>query len=94
MSPDATIRRHRLVVYRELPEGGGLMHLETGSFYALNTTGALIWDLVDDGITFDELVEALESSLATPPPDLVGEVTAFLDEMLDRQLVEVLSPSS
>ncbi len=94
MSPDATIRRHRLVVYRELPEGGGLMHLETGSFYALNTTGALIWDLVDDGITLDELVEKLESSLATPPPDLVGEVTAFLGEMLDRQLVEVVSPSS
>ena len=93
MSPDTTIRRSHPVVYRELPDGGGLMHLETGSFYSLNTTGALIWDLVADGITLQELLTALEASLVSLPADLPGEVTGFLDEMADRRLVEIVTPT-
>lgn len=90
--PDATVRRSAELVYRELPEGAGLMHLGSGAFYELNTTGALIWELIEGGVTFDELVSSLESSIDEPPAGLAEEVRGFLDDLVERKLVEVVTP--
>lgn len=90
--PDAVIRRSPRLVYRELPEGAGLMHLVTGSFFALNSTGTLIWTLLEGGVTFDELVASVERSIAQTPPALVDEVSGFLDDLAERDLVEIVTP--
>lgn len=90
--PDSTVRRSAQLVYRELPEGAGLMHLGSGAFYALNTTGALIWELIEGGVTVDELVASLEDSIDDLPTGLAEELSGFLGELAERDLVEIVTP--
>ena len=85
------IRRSPRLMYRELPEGARLMHLDTGSFYELNSTGTLIWSLLATDVTFSELVASVERSLVEPPPALADAVGGFLAGLAELDLVEIVT---
>lgn len=86
---DRRLRRSPRVVYRTLPDGAGLLHLDTGTFHQLNHTGVLIWELLDEGATLEEVVTAVASQVSEPPPDLEGEIATFLDALTELGLVEL-----
>jgi hypothetical protein len=87
---DVKITRSEGTVHRELAEGGGvLLNLESGSYYSINLIGLLIWDLIADGCTFDELLTHLRSRVADPPADLDVDIRDFLGQLEHRQLIEV-----
>lgn len=90
MIDSAVIRRDPKVVYRELgeDEGGVLLHLETGQYHGLNKTGAAIWSLIDGVNTFAEIVVKVRGQLAAPPTDLEQDVTVFLDDLRQRDLIQ------
>lgn len=80
------------MVFRQVQEGIGLLQLATGSFYRLNTTGALIWDSMEGSPTRAELLASVTRQLASSPSDLAEQLDAFLSAMSDLQLIEVITP--
>jgi hypothetical protein len=86
---DGVIRRNPQVVYRELAGEGGavLLHLDSGAYHGLNETGILIWSLIDDERTFDDLVAEVREQLEDPPDDLDAETERFLAELRARDLI-------
>jgi hypothetical protein len=88
---DEVVRRSERAVFRELAgnEGGVLLHLDTGAYHGLNPTGTLIWNLIGDGSTFANLVEGLRSQLTDTPADLEADVEAFVQDLLERDLLTV-----
>jgi hypothetical protein len=90
--PEAVIRRGAELVYRELPEGAGLMHLGDGAFYSLNSTGAVIWDLIEGGVTFAGLVASLVRSIPDAPDGVADEASSFIEALAERDLVEIVIP--
>lgn len=89
--PDITIRRNERAVFRPLEEGSGgvLLDLDTGEYRRLNTTGALIWELIADGVTRDDVVAGIRDRVEQPPADLEGQVDAFLAALAERGLISV-----
>ena len=82
------LRKNPQVVYRALAgEGGVLLHLESGAYHGLNEVGTLIWSLLDEERTLDELVTELHERLLDPPEDLRGEVERFLADLRERDLL-------
>lgn len=73
--------------------GGVLLHLESTAYFQLNELGATIWQVVQEGATFDELVGRVRSLLDHPPADLEADVARFVDELTARGLV-VFDPLS
>jgi hypothetical protein len=93
---DATvIRRNQRVAFRSLTgqSGAVLLHLDTAAYHGVNEVGGLVWDLVNDGIRFDDLITQLQSQLGEVPPSLTEDITDFLEELRARDLV-VLEPPS
>jgi hypothetical protein len=90
---DEVVRRSERAVFRELSgnEGGVLLHLDTGAYHGLNPTGSLIWNLIGDGSAFANLVDGLGSLLTDTPADLEADVAAFVEDLLERDLL-TLSP--
>ena len=81
------IRKNPQVVYRALAgEGGVLLHLESGAYHGLNEIGTLIWGLLDEEKTFDQLVAELRDHLLDPPDDHPGEVERVLADLRERDL--------
>jgi hypothetical protein len=86
------IRRSPEAVFRPLQagEGGVALHLESGQYYGLNETGVLIWTLLHEEPRFADLVGELRSQLVDVPVTIDKDVAAFLQELSERSLIEVI----
>ncbi len=71
-------------------EGAVLLRLDTAAYHGLNLTGAFLWERVTDGITVEELVRAADAAFEDAPEDLPSEVVAFVGDLLERGLLEVV----
>jgi hypothetical protein len=78
------------VVVRSLQEGEGAvaLHLQSGAYHGLNDVGALVWEMLEEPRTADELVAGIREHIPTAPPDFDADVRAFLDALAERGLVE------
>jgi hypothetical protein len=90
IEPSSRPARNENVAFRRLAagEGGVLLHLESGEYHGINEVGCLIWELLDGQRTVEAVAVALRDDVEDPPPDLVHEVTVFLDSLRARGLVQ------
>ena len=79
------------VVFRELAseEEGVLLRLDNGQYHGLNRLGCVIWQLVGDGTTLDNLIAELRPQLESVPERLEAEVEAFVSALVARGLLAV-----
>jgi hypothetical protein len=86
---DQMTRPNPRSTFRELAEGSGgvLLHLDTAAYHGLNEIGVAIWSLIQPGITFGALVDALRSQITDAPAALDDDVATFLDDLRQRDLV-------
>jgi Coenzyme PQQ synthesis protein D (PqqD) len=86
---DQMIRPNPRSTFRELAEGSGgvLLHLDTAAYHGLNEIGVAIWSLIQPGITFGALVDALRSQITDAPAALDADVATFLEDLRQRDLV-------
>ena len=64
-----------------------LLHLESGEYHGLNEIGCRIWELIDGERTGANVIETIRAEVDDPPPTLDDDVTAFIDAMLERDLI-------
>ncbi len=88
LTPGQILRRSGDVVCLEVHQGAGLMDLRTGGYFALNRTGALVWELLEQSPTVEQLLAEVQA-LAGPLPNVEAEVMAFVGELRARNLIEV-----
>ena len=89
----ATIRRGDDVVFRELQgEGAVALRLETGQYHGLNDVGRVIFELTETPTTFGEIVAGVRARVDDPPEGLEDDVSRFLEQLAERDLVEIRAP--
>lgn len=75
------------VVARRLGDSAVLIRLTTNRIYELNTTGARIWELVQQGLSRDDVVGRLAGEFSGPATTLGRDV----DELLHTLQAEGLT---
>jgi len=86
------LRRSPQAAYHELADhrGGVLLRLDTGAYHGVDAVGALVWQLLEGGPTFEELLPLVAGELdAAPPTGFDIEIERFLAGLRDRGLIEV-----
>lgn len=85
------IVRNPRVEYRKLAEGGGavLLNLDTAAYHGLNETGSVIWESIGDGKALEDVVPEVASFFEDAPPSLMQEVTAFIEDLVERDLLRL-----
>ena len=88
--PATTIRRSPDVVFRTLEEGQGgvLLHLQSGEYHGLNQFGCVVWRLLEQEQTLDSLSAAVRAEAEDVPDDADQQLSAFIDELRERKLIE------
>ncbi len=66
-----------------------LMTLESGECLGLGETGSDVWRLLGQPTRLEPVVQALEEKYNAPPGVIEQDVVELLEEMLQRQLIEV-----
>jgi hypothetical protein len=92
-STEMIIRNPR-VEYRKLADGGGavLLNLDTAAYHGVNQTGSMIWETVGDGKPVGEVVPQVAALFEDAPPALDQEVTLFIEDLVERDLLRVQPP--
>jgi hypothetical protein len=88
------LARSPRAVHRRLSEGEGsvLLHLDTAAYHGLNDVGTAIWERLERPSTLDELYGALEGQLDGAPPTWRDDVRAFVEALLERDLLRRAEP--
>lgn len=92
MDGEVRIRRNDRVVYRDLEEGGVLLDLRSGRYFSLNPVGALIWRLLEEGPTIEELAGRVRNATSDVPALVEVQVSRFVHGLADEDLVELQQP--
>jgi Coenzyme PQQ synthesis protein D (PqqD) len=65
---------------------------DLASIYSFNSTGSLIWQLLESPKCFDELVNVVESEYAVERDRAEQDVKQFLHDVLAADLVQIREP--
>ena len=66
-----------------------LVHMRTNKYLSLNETGSLIWDMMRNGKTLEEIAARLESSFDVTREEAQHSVIALVRELASAQLIAI-----
>jgi hypothetical protein len=91
VSLQSIVRRNPRAIYRKIGEdsGGVILHLDSAAYHSVNPTGALIWSLLETEKTLEDLVAELRQHQPDFPADLESDVAEFIDELQQRDLIQL-----
>ena len=69
-----------------------LMTLDTGECLGLGDTASEVWRLLDRPTQLGPLVTSLSETYQAPPGVIEQDVIELLEQMLDRNLIELQGP--
>jgi hypothetical protein len=75
------------IVARRVEDELVLVDLETNRIYSLNPTGARLWELLGEGRTRAQIVDALAGEFDATDADVAGEVDRLLASLQSESLV-------
>jgi hypothetical protein len=78
---DAQLRPHPDVVWRQVGDEVVLVNLKTNRIYALNVTGARLWELLESGADRPAIEQTMLSEFDVEATQLQEEIDRQLDEL-------------
>ncbi|MGE8135119.1 HPr-rel-A system PqqD family peptide chaperone [Novosphingobium subterraneum] len=67
-----------------------LLNVQAGRYHELNEVASRIWELLAQPIDEDDIIATLEAEYDVPAADCRDQVAAFLSELRDRGMLEVV----
>src|SRR5712671_4491146 len=68
-------------------DGAVLLDIEQGLCFSLNPVGTRIWEMIKDGRSVDEILDALEQEFRLPRSQLLADVSDFVKQLENKRLV-------
>ncbi len=84
---ETTLRRTDRAVHGDLPEETVLLDVDAGTAVRLNSTGAWIWEQLEQPRQVSELASGLAARFEIDEGRALGDVVAFAREMARRDLL-------
>jgi PqqD family protein of HPr-rel-A system len=76
------------VSWRDVGDEAVVLESTTGTYLTLNPTGKLLWRALEQGATEAEMAAMLVEQYGIDEEQAAGDVTAFVDRLRARRLVE------
>jgi len=75
------------VVFKRLEDRMVLVHLTSNQIFELNHTGARVWELLQEGVSGDTLLDRLSGEFEVESPTLRDEITSLLSDLVNEGLI-------
>jgi hypothetical protein len=90
MTPASRIRVPPEVLARPVGDEAVLLHLVSGTYYALDPVGARAWQLLERGDTLGEVCATMVGEYEVEPAELERDVFALVRQLAEHALVDVV----
>ncbi len=87
IGPESRLRRRDRVLVQRAADTVVLLDLEGGQYYALDEVSARVWELCDGTLGVSSITEHIGTEYDAPVSTIYEDVVAFLEEMLDENLL-------
>ncbi len=78
------------VVAREVAGEAVLLNLSSGTYFGLNDTGSMFWQLIDeDSASLADICDAIEEEYDVDRADVERDVIALAEELIEHGLIMV-----
>jgi len=94
LEPQMQVRRIGDVLDADIDGELVMMNIEQGRYFGLNQTGTRIWALLAQPVVISDLCDKLTAEFSVPPKQCEHEVVAFLETLLIRGLLQVVTDGS
>jgi hypothetical protein len=75
------------VLARKTGEEMVLLNLDNEQYYGLDEVGTRLWELLDGGSTFGDLVDTMLAEFEVDRPTLVADLSSILGDLEENGLV-------
>lgn len=65
----------------------GLMSIDTGKYYALNTVGSDIWNILENAVSIDKLISVLTTEYDIDNETCVTQVMPFVNKLISEGII-------
>lgn len=81
-------------LYSELNGEAVILSMNNGKYYGINAVGAVIWAIIQNPVTFQDIQTKLMSEYDVDEATCRQEVLSFLEKMAEDDLLKVLNEKS
>lgn len=64
-----------------------VLDVKSSQYLALNSSGAVLWPMLSDGVTKDQMVAALVDAFEVDVATATVDVDAFIQDLVDKDLI-------
>lgn len=90
INAEKKVRQSRIIDATELDGEKVMMNLELGKYFALNSVGSRIWDIIEEEIQVKDVVEILLKEYNVDKKQCEESVIKYLGLLENEKLIEVL----
>lgn len=92
MDVQTTLKRNPELLAVDMDGETVMMDMESGNYFGINAVGSHIWEVLETENKVTTIIETVSSHFEVKDGDTVQEdIMAFLGDMVEQQLVEVVS---
>ena len=91
---DTIVRRSDALLAADLGDDVVMMDVEQGAYYGLEAVAARIWALTEQPLSVGSLCERLVTEYQISPEQCQQEVLAFLGELLNQHVVQIVTQTN
>ena len=75
------------MVFKRLGDRMVLVHVATNQIYEFNDTAARVWELLENGLTIEAVIEQLTAEFEVDPSTLRNEIKALIGDLVTKGLI-------
>lgn len=75
------------VVFEKFDDELVLINLDTGNYYSFESVGAYIWDFVQDGFSYSEIMHEVSGEYRGDPAAIENAVKDFVNKLSEEGLI-------
>ncbi len=84
------IKNKKRMVWRKMSEETIIMDMENGKIHSLDDVASVIWDLIDQYQTQEEILQQLKEIYPEVSQDILKEdLEEFIDELSEKEIILV-----
>ncbi len=89
ISLSTTIKRNPELVSSDVDGEKVMMSIENGEYYGLDPVGSRIWELIENPIRIDKLIELLLEEFDASQEQCEADTFEFLNELMGKGLLKI-----
>lgn len=87
IGPDTVLQRKPGLIFNTIDDEVVMLSIENGEYYGMDKVGSRIWNLLEEPMSFEALVEKLMEEYEVTNEKCRNESKLFLVRLIDQNLI-------